>query len=93
MQSGTLTTRFLEIDGMSCDACVQNVRAALRDVAGVTTQSVKVGSATIDADQAGCNACCAALNSAGYKARESTSTKPAARQDADGPTKPVGAPL
>lgn len=70
MESTTTTTRTLEIDGMSGDACVQEVTGALKSVHGVTTQSVKVGAATIRADQAGCTAACAAIGAAGYPTRE-----------------------
>ncbi len=70
MEASTITTRTLEIDGMCCDACVQKITAALRNVHGVSTQSVKVGSVTIGADQAGCAAACTAIEGAGFKARE-----------------------
>jgi copper chaperone len=74
MEATTIRTRTLEIDGMSCEACVQKVTDALRNVHGVSTQSVKVGSATIGADQAGCSAACAAIGGAGFKAREGAKT-------------------
>lgn len=70
MDQATMTNHTLEIDGMSGDACVQKVKGALKDVSGVTTQSVKVGSATIGANQTGCDAACSAISGAGYKARE-----------------------
>lgn len=62
----------LEIDGMTGDACVTKVTGALKNVQGVTTRSVKVGSATITSDQKACAAACSAITNAGYKAREST---------------------
>lgn len=70
MQSATMTNRTLQIDGMTGDVCVQKVTSALKGVPGVETQSVKVGSASIGADQAGCDAACAAIGTAGFKARE-----------------------
>lgn len=74
MQSATIASRTLEIDGMSGDACVQKVTGALKGLQGVTTESVKVGQATIGADPAGCNTACAAIEKAGYKAHEKTRT-------------------
>ena len=74
MESATMTTRTLDIDGMSGDTCVQKVTGALKGVHGVTTQSVKVGAATIGSDQAGCTAACAAIGTAGFKSRERPST-------------------
>lgn len=71
MKSETNTTRSLDIDGMSGDECVKKVTGALKGVEGVSTQNVKVGGATIGADQTGCTAACAAIGVAGYKARES----------------------
>lgn len=65
----TTTNRTIEIDGMTGDACITKANAALKGVAGVTTQSVKVGSAAINADDAGFNAACAALGGAGFKVR------------------------
>ncbi len=67
-------TRTLEIDGMSGDACVKKVTSALKDVNGVETHSVKVGSANIKSDKAGCDAACAGIKSAGYTAHEGTRT-------------------
>jgi len=68
----TTTTRTLDIDGMTGDSCVQKVTGALKGVHGVTTQSVKVGAATIGADSSGCSAACSAIGNAGFKARESS---------------------
>ena len=54
MQTTTQTqsqTRTLEIDGMTGDACFKKVTGALKEVSGVETQSVKVGSATIKCDK------------------------------------------
>lgn len=52
------------------EACVQKVAGALKGVEGVTTQSVQVGTANIKSDQAGCQASCAAIGGAGFKAHE-----------------------
>ena len=70
MQNATLTDHKLAIEGMTGDACVQKVTKALKNVPGVTTDSVEVGSATISADDNGCKAACAAIDAAGYKVHE-----------------------
>jgi copper chaperone CopZ len=70
MESGNTITRNLEIDGMRGDDCIQKVTGALKGVHGISTQSVKVGGATIGADQTGCTAACAAIDSVGFKSRE-----------------------
>jgi copper chaperone CopZ len=72
MNTTTSTTRTLEIDGMTGDTCVKKVTGALHEVQDVATHSVKVGSATIGADQKGCDAACGAIGKAGFKAREGT---------------------
>lgn len=72
MTQSQTSTRNLAIDGMSGDACVGKVTGALKGVPNVATHSVKVGSASIGADQAGCVAACEAVGVAGFKAREST---------------------
>lgn len=69
--TGGSTTRTLTIDGMKGDDCVNKVRGALKNVPNVSTQSVKVGSATIEADQSACTAACSAIKSAGYQAKDS----------------------
>lgn len=69
----TATSRNIAIEGMSGDECVNKVRGALKHVPNVSTQSVKVGSATIEADQAGCAAACKAVESAGFRTKESGS--------------------
>ncbi len=63
-----MSNRTIEIDGMSGDACVKKVTSALKDVRGVSNASVTVGEATMKIDQAGCEAACAAIGKAGYKA-------------------------
>ncbi len=92
MHTSTATTRTLEIDGMSGDACVQKVTGALKSVQGVTTQSVKVGAATIQADQAACDAACATLGRAGHQSREGGAgdTGGAQRATANTPTDRTG---
>lgn len=71
MNTATQTqTRTLEIDGMNGDACVTKVTGALKAVSGVETQSVKVGSATIKSDKAGCDAACTGITAAGFRAHE-----------------------
>jgi len=75
--------RTLKIDGMSGDTCIQKVKTALKGVAGVTTDSVKVGSATIHTEKSGqCEAACTAVTNAGYKAREAANS---ANQNQSGP--------
>lgn len=82
------TTHTLAIDGMSGDTCVKKVTTALKAVPNVSTDSVKVGSAVIGADQRGCDAACAAVTSVGYKASEDTSAHDASaksgKQNVDG---------
>ena len=58
----------LKIDGMTGDACVQKVKAALNAVAGCTVESVKVGEATCTCNEASAiDGACAAVNDAGFK--------------------------
>ncbi|MFN5944244.1 MAG: heavy-metal-associated domain-containing protein [Phycisphaerae bacterium] len=64
------TTRTLAIDGMSGDTCVKSVTSALKAVPNVRVDSVKVGSAVIGSDQRGCDAACAGVTKAGFKAKE-----------------------
>jgi len=71
MTQNQTMTRSIAIDGMTGDACVGKVTGALKGVPNVATHSVKVGSASIGADQAGCAAACAAVGAAGFKAKES----------------------
>ncbi len=42
----------LKIEGMSCQHCVQAVKKALGDVAGVDSTEVEIGSATVRYDNA-----------------------------------------
>lgn len=70
MESATLSSRTLEIDGMKGDACVQKVTGALKGITDVTTTNVKVGQATVEADDTGCKAACAAIDGAGFTCRD-----------------------
>jgi|GEM_PF-6093855 len=72
MESPTLQSQTIQIDGMTTDTCVQKVRGALSAVKDVTTDSVKVGSAHIRADKTGFDAARAAIGTAGFKVRSHT---------------------
>ena len=45
-----MSTKALEIDGMSCGHCVKAVTMALQELPGVEVRDVRVGRAIIDAD-------------------------------------------
>lgn len=62
------TTQTIAIDGMKGDACVQKVKTVLKDVHGLKTDSVTVGSAKIEGDAHACKAACGAINNASFKA-------------------------
>jgi copper chaperone CopZ len=70
METMTKSSRTIQIDGMTGDACTQKVTGALKAVRDIAVESVKVGSATINADKAGSQAACSAINGAGYRARD-----------------------
>ena len=71
MNASTITSeRTLEIDGMTGDVCVQKVKGVLKDVPGVATQSVSIGSAVVDCDDTSCKAACDAVKRSGYPCRE-----------------------
>ena len=60
----------LAIEGMHCGGCVSRVTTALKGVAGVTVESVEVGSAKVRlADGAGPEAMVRALEKMGFDAR------------------------
>ena len=61
----------LTIGGMSCGHCVKAVDQALKAVAGVHVQEVKVGSASVHYDPAQTSpaAIAGAVTEAGYEAR------------------------
>ena len=42
----------LNIDGMTCGHCVRSVDGALKELAGVTVEQVKIGQATVSFDPA-----------------------------------------
>ena len=42
----------LNIDGMTCGHCVHSVNNALKELAGVTVENVKIGQATVSYDPA-----------------------------------------
>ncbi len=86
MDTTMMSSRTLEIDGMTGDACVNKVTNSLRDVKGVSNAAVTVGSATMKADQAGCEAACSAIGKAGFKAHEAKSDS--AGDHTISPTKP-----
>jgi copper chaperone CopZ len=66
--TGTTKTHAIRIDGMSGDACVQKVTAALQGVQGVTEVSVTVGTATFTTEeQAKTQEARAAIVASGYK--------------------------
>lgn len=69
--SDNAQSRTIKVDGMTGDVCVQKVSGALKDVEGVTTKSVTVGSVTIEADRDGYAAACKAIKDAGYKVQDS----------------------
>lgn len=71
MTTATKTNRTLQIDGMKGEDCCKKVTGALKGVDDVSTRHVKVGSATIESDQAGCTAACKAIDGVGFKAHES----------------------
>lgn len=71
MTTATKTNRTLQIDGMKGEDCCKKVTGALKGVNEVSTRNVKVGSATIEADQTGCTAACKAIDGVGFKAHES----------------------
>ncbi len=86
MTVATKSSRTLQIDGMSGEDCVNKVTGALKGVSNVSTREVKVGTASIEADETGCTAACNAINGVGYKARENKrdeqkNEKPGAPQD------------
>ena len=72
---GVETTRTLEIDGMSCDKCVQHVTRALTGVEGVRIDNVTIGAARVayDSAQVSDQHVVSALAEAGYDARVTNS--------------------
>ena len=68
--ASSATLRTLQIDGMTGDACIKTVVDSLKGVAGVTHQTVQLGSATMHATDAGCASAVTAIGAAGFKAHE-----------------------
>ncbi len=60
----------LTIDGMHCGACVRRVRTALEKVPGVGVSDVSIGKASLTLTGAGLKDVVAALERAGYPARQ-----------------------
>lgn len=58
----------LDIDGMSCDACVRTVQGALKSVPGVRGAQVTVGHALVEIEEHGnTDAVVRAIEETGYK--------------------------
>tara|TARA_R110000782_G_scaffold102483_6_gene189556 strand:+ start:365 stop:697 length:333 start_codon:yes stop_codon:yes gene_type:complete len=70
MTVATKSNRTLKIDGMSGVDCVKKVNGALKNISNVSTHHVKVGSASIEADDTGCASACKAIEGVGFKAHE-----------------------
>lgn len=60
----------LTIDGMHCGACVRRVRVALEKVVGVGVSDVSIGKASVTLTGAALTDVLAALDQAGYPARQ-----------------------
>ena len=64
-----MTTISLSIEGMSCGHCVAAVKSALEAVPGVDVLDVRIGQATLNADdKLSTDAIRAAVADAGYRA-------------------------
>lgn len=87
MTVATKSSRTIQIDGMTGEDCCKKVNGALKNVSNIETHKVEVGSAKIEADQAGCTAACKAIDGAGYKAHADESKND---QDASGGNRPGG---
>jgi len=59
------------IEGMHCQGCVQRVRRALENVAGIDVSEVNVGSAVVAASEAQEPAVLEAIRKAGFEPRKS----------------------
>lgn len=65
-----MTTKIIQIDGMSGNDCVQEVKQALDGLDGVEVKSVAVGTAVLECDdEAACASACQAIDGAGYTAK------------------------
>ncbi len=78
MTTGSIINRTIQIDGMTGEECIQKVTGALKNIRGVTTHSVILGSAAIGTDAAGSSNACAILEGVGFRARERAPFIPAA---------------
>jgi copper chaperone len=69
-----MTTKTLQIEGMSCGHCVKAVTMALQDLPGVEVKDVRVGAATIEADESAVTAAqlAQAIEEAGFTLAEAT---------------------
>jgi Cu+-exporting ATPase len=59
------------IEGMHCQGCVQRVRRALENVAGIDVSEVNVGSAVVAASESQEPAVLEAIRKAGFEPRKS----------------------
>ena len=58
----------LDIDGMSCDACVRTVQGALKSVPGVRGAQVTIGHAVVEIEDHGTpDSVVRAIEESGYK--------------------------
>ena len=66
-----MTTKSVDINGMSCQMCVRHVTNALSAIPGVRVRNVQVGSAEIEFDpqSVGEDQILEAVREAGYEAR------------------------
>lgn len=64
-----MTEITLNIEGMSCQHCVMNVKKAVDSIAGVASSEVSVGTAKVKYDEARTNkdTIALAVKNAGYK--------------------------
>jgi len=80
--AGEKKTVNINIEGMTCNGCVQKVESTLKKVEGVSETSVKLASnsatVTYDVDKTNENSLTKAVNSTGFKA---VSVKEAKKQD------------
>ena len=69
-----MNTLSMQVEGMSCGACVRHVEQALRAVPGVSVQGVRVGGADVAYDPANTSeqAILSSVTDAGYPARKAT---------------------
>lgn len=70
----TTKATVLEVEGMTCSACVRHVEQALRGVEGIEKLDVKIGKVRVehDATKATPERLIAAIVDAGYESRPET---------------------